>query len=167
MIDDQDDDGANHGHEHAPEIEACDSDLANRVEDGPADDRTDNAEHDVQDDALAGLVDDLARDKTCDQPEYDPANDGHRHLQNAVEIATPVAGITIGRTIQLQFSRGRSRGQRLAVAKSTKRAAEPDEGRKRMSRSPAPRGRGAERSEADEDLVGPLRWRSMESVSAT
>jgi hypothetical protein len=36
-----------------------------------------------------------------------------------------------------------------------------------MSPSLAARGRGAERSEADEDLVGPLRWRSMESVSAT
>ena len=69
VIDHQDDDGANHCDHHAVEIEAGDAARADRSEDEAANNRADNAEHDVEEEALTGSVDDLARDEPGNQPQ--------------------------------------------------------------------------------------------------
>src|SRR5438270_13358 len=76
VVDDQHHDGADHRDEHAVEVEAGHPGGAELGEQPAADDRADDAEHDVEDEPLAGLVDDLAGDEAGDQPEHDPADEG-------------------------------------------------------------------------------------------
>src|SRR5258706_2669978 len=77
MVDPQHDDGADHGDEHAVEIEAGHANRAEGMEDEAADQRADDPEQDVDEEAGAAPVDDLARDPARDQAEYQPADDRH------------------------------------------------------------------------------------------
>jgi hypothetical protein len=77
VVDEQDDDRANHGHEHAVKVEAGNPGPAKRSEEPPADYRTDDPEHDVQHHAFASLVDDLAGNETSDETQDKPPNDRH------------------------------------------------------------------------------------------
>src|SRR3954462_12163651 len=77
MVDDQHDNGADHRHEHAVDVEAGHAGRSELVEQEAADYRADDAEDDVEQQALALAVDDLAGDEAGDQPEHDPANDRH------------------------------------------------------------------------------------------
>src|ERR1700736_5282185 len=76
----QDDDRADYRDEHAVEVEAGHSRLAEGGEEPAADDRADDAKQDVDEQPLAGLVDDLAGDEAGNQSEDDPGDDRHRAL---------------------------------------------------------------------------------------
>ena len=67
-----DNDGADHGDEHVPQIEAGDAGRAKRREHITADHSADDPEHDVHQHALAGANEDLARDEAGDQAQHDP-----------------------------------------------------------------------------------------------
>src|SRR3954453_21151372 len=77
MVDDQHDDGADHRHEHAVDVEAGHPRRPELVEQEAADHRADDAEDDVEQQALALAVDHLAGDEAGDQTEHDPADDRH------------------------------------------------------------------------------------------
>ena len=77
MVDHQDDDSADYCHHHAVEIEAGDAAGSDGSEDEAANNRADDAEHDVEEEAFAGFVDDLAGDETGNQPQNDPPDDRH------------------------------------------------------------------------------------------
>src|SRR3954468_12581111 len=77
MVDDQHDDGTDHRHEHAVDVEAGHARRPELVEQKAADHRADDAEDDVEQQALALAVDDLAGDEAGDQTEHDPADDRH------------------------------------------------------------------------------------------
>ena len=80
VIDDQQDYGADHCHEHAVNVETSDTRSSKLVEKEAPDNGTDNAEHDVENKALAFFIDDLAGDEARDQPENDPADNRHLNL---------------------------------------------------------------------------------------
>src|SRR5208337_2535835 len=72
------DDGAPGGDQDAVNIDARDPAEAEDIGgDQAADDRADDAEHEVRDHALPALVNELAGDITRDQSEYDPAYNAH------------------------------------------------------------------------------------------
>src|SRR5437868_2443881 len=77
VIDDQHDDRADDRDKQAVEVEPADALGAEQAEQETADQRADNAKHDIQKKAFAGLIDDLAADPAGDQAEDDPGKDGH------------------------------------------------------------------------------------------
>jgi hypothetical protein len=82
VIDDKNDHRANDGDEHAVEVQSADTFSAEERKDPTADDRPDDAEHDIQHHSLAFLVNNAASDKARNQAENDPTNDGHDFLLN-------------------------------------------------------------------------------------
>src|SRR5438874_12938440 len=77
VIDHQHDDRAYDRNKQAVEVEPADALSAEQAEQETADQRADNAEHDIQKKAFAALIDDLAADPAGDQAEDDPGKDGH------------------------------------------------------------------------------------------
>jgi len=75
VIDDQHDDSADNGDEHAPQVEAGDPRLAEPLKKPAADHTSDNPEQDVEEEALPPALYDLAGDEACDKSENDPAED--------------------------------------------------------------------------------------------
>jgi hypothetical protein len=82
VIDDKNNHGAYDGDEHAVEVQPADTFSAKERKDPTADDRPDDAEHDIQHHSLAFLVHNPASDKARNQAENDPTNDGHDFLLN-------------------------------------------------------------------------------------
>jgi hypothetical protein len=82
VINDKNDHRANDGDEHAVEVQSADTFSAEERKDPTADDRPDDAEHDIQHHSLAFLVNNAASDKARNQAENDPTNDGHDFLLN-------------------------------------------------------------------------------------
>jgi hypothetical protein len=82
VINDKNNHRANDGDEHAVEVQSADTFSAKERKDPTADDRPDDAEHDIQHHSLAFLVNNAASDKARNQTEYDPTNDGHDFLLN-------------------------------------------------------------------------------------
>src|SRR5665213_211105 len=76
--DDEDHHGADDRDKDAVEIEPGDTQAAKSGHEPAADNRTDDAKHDVQQHALAVPVDELARDKAGDEAEKDPRDDRHK-----------------------------------------------------------------------------------------
>ena len=68
MIDNQQDYGADHRHEHAVDVETSNTRSSKLVEKEATDNGTDNAEHDVDNKPLALFVDDLAGNEASNQP---------------------------------------------------------------------------------------------------
>jgi hypothetical protein len=75
VIDDQHDDSADNGDEHAPKIEAGDPRLAEPLKKPAADHSSDDPEQDINEEPLPPAFHDLAGDEACDQSEDDPAED--------------------------------------------------------------------------------------------
>ena len=73
VVDDQHDDGADHGHEHAVEIEAGDPRATKSGEEPTTDDCADDPKYDVQHQTLAGFVDHFAGNETCDEAQDEPS----------------------------------------------------------------------------------------------
>src|SRR5690349_6626031 len=67
VIEQQHDDSADHGHEHAVDVEARHAGVAQPREQPAAHHCADYPENDVEEHAFAGLVDDLAADESGDQ----------------------------------------------------------------------------------------------------
>src|SRR3954452_1207349 len=111
MVDDQHDDGADHRHEHAVDVEAGHAGRPELVEQEAADHRADDAEHDVEQQALALAVDNLAGDEAGDQPEHDPADDRH-----AVSFLPGLSGeVARGARAQVRLEQIVCRANRLAA----------------------------------------------------
>ena len=72
VVDEQHDDCSGDGYGDAVEIQAGYSGKAEETGEPSADDRSHDAEDDVQDEAFASLIYQLAADKTRNQPENDP-----------------------------------------------------------------------------------------------
>src|SRR5438874_296472 len=88
--------GADHGKEHAVEIETGNPARPDRGEHNPANDRANDAEYDIEEKALAGFVDDLASYKAGNETQDNPANYRHNFvsLLNCVPALLPVEGKT-------------------------------------------------------------------------
>jgi probable H4MPT-linked C1 transfer pathway protein len=65
-------DGADDRHDHAVDIEAGDAGCADGREQIAADNRTDDAEHDVEQHTLTGADEDFAGDEASDQTQHNP-----------------------------------------------------------------------------------------------
>src|SRR5262245_24776616 len=76
-VDQQHHDRADHGDDHAPEVEPGDALGAEGGEQETARDRANDTERDIEQHALAFLVDDLAGDESRDEAQNDPADDRH------------------------------------------------------------------------------------------
>src|SRR6185437_5362282 len=77
VIDDQEDDRARYGDHEAVEVQAGYSMHAERPEQPAADQRTNDAEKDIEKQPFARLVDDLAGDEARDQAQNNPRYDRH------------------------------------------------------------------------------------------
>ena len=77
IIDPQDHDGADNGDDQAPDVEARDSPSANRAEQNAANERADDAEHEIGHKARAAAMHDLARDPAGNETKNDPGDDRH------------------------------------------------------------------------------------------
>src|SRR5437764_6314971 len=100
VIDHQHDNRTDDRDNHAVKIEPADALGADQAEQKTADQRPDNAEHDIEKKAFAGLVDDFAADPPGDQTEDEPAENSHcLFLSSAIAAAgrrnyAPVASLT-------------------------------------------------------------------------
>src|SRR5215469_11640554 len=78
MVQQEDYDRPDHGHEHRVDVQARDPAAESKAgEDEATDERAHDSEHDVHDHTFAGLVDDLAGDPACYQSEDDPTEPRH------------------------------------------------------------------------------------------
>jgi hypothetical protein len=101
VVHDEQNDGADDGHEHALEVEPGDTrhrmhvgHLSKRVEEPASNDCANDAKNDVQQDTFSPLVDDLAAEETRDETKDDPSNYGHDGLL-ALELLEPTGGKTL------------------------------------------------------------------------
>ena len=77
VLDSDDDDGADRGDEETPDVESVDPGGPHEMKEEAADDRADDAKHDVDEGPLAPAIHDLACNESCDETENDPSDDGH------------------------------------------------------------------------------------------
>ena len=85
VIEDEDDDRTDHCHKHAVEIETRDPGSPELHEQEASDDRSDDAQNDVEDEPFAALVDHFTAYEAGNQPENDPTQNGHRKsLRNVI-----------------------------------------------------------------------------------
>src|SRR6185437_8829484 len=80
VIDPKYDDGADDGHNKAPDVETRNAGADELSGDKPAHDRPDDAEHDIHQESGAGLVDDLAGDESGNETKNNPRD--HAHCEN-------------------------------------------------------------------------------------
>ena len=74
MVDDQDHDGTHHCNQDAVQVDARDTCHAECLKQVAADNRTHDAQDDVQQEPFTGFIDDLAADKSRNEAEYDPGD---------------------------------------------------------------------------------------------
>jgi hypothetical protein len=98
VVDDEENDCADDGDEHALEVEPGDArhrmnvgHLSKRGEEPASDDCANDAKNDVQRDTFSPLVDDLAAEETRDETKDDPSDYGHDSLL-ALELLEPTGG---------------------------------------------------------------------------
>jgi hypothetical protein len=72
VIDDEKNDSAHDGNQHAVEIQACHAWHPELVEQPPAQECANDAKENVDDDTFTALVDQLARDEAGNESQYDP-----------------------------------------------------------------------------------------------
>jgi hypothetical protein len=72
MVQDQDKNGAGHGHQETVQIQAGCATGSEETEHPSSSDRTENAEHDVKEDAFSSLVDDLTGNEASQQTQHNP-----------------------------------------------------------------------------------------------
>jgi hypothetical protein len=77
MVNDQDDNGPNHGDQKAVQIEAGDADSAEPIEQPSTDHRADNPQEYIEDNPFASSVHQLAADEARQQSQNDPSNKRH------------------------------------------------------------------------------------------
>jgi hypothetical protein len=83
------DDRADHGDKKTPNVKSGHAGCSNFLEEPAANQRADNAQHDVQGNALAASVNDFACEKSGKKAQHDPANYAYQHGASPLKNDAP------------------------------------------------------------------------------